>query len=104
MALQAQVSVTLMKTMNPGGRIVCYGGTLGKIPGLNPQLLFWRQLTLVGSTMGSPKDFENMLAFVEEKQVRPVIDNVFELDQVAEGFRALEESSQHGKIVIRCSA
>lgn len=94
---------TLMKTMNPGGRIVCYGGTLGKIPGVNPQLLFWRQLSLVGSTMGSPKDFKSMLDFVSKNEVRPIVDDVIDLQEVALGFKALEESSQHGKVVIRCT-
>ncbi|MEO6760625.1 MAG: zinc-binding dehydrogenase, partial [Saprospiraceae bacterium] len=54
---------------NPGARIGIYGGTLGKINGFSPQALFWKQISILGSTMGTPADFAAMLDFVALHQL-----------------------------------
>ena len=89
----------LIKVCNPGGRIVFYGGTHGKIDGLNPQPIFWKQISLLGSTMGSDTDFGNMLDFVSHHKIKPVIDTVYKLDNLHQGFEAMEAGLQFGKIV-----
>jgi len=91
----------LVSCVNPGGRMVFYGGTRGKINNINPQLIFWRQITIQGTTMGSPLDFENMLNFVNKHKIVPVVDSVFTTDQLTEAFEHLEKNHQFGKIVIR---
>jgi D-arabinose 1-dehydrogenase-like Zn-dependent alcohol dehydrogenase len=53
-----------------GGRIVFYGGTAGAWPKIQPAALFFKQGTIMGSTMGSPADFATMIDFVNEHQVR----------------------------------
>ncbi|MBC7884224.1 MAG: zinc-binding dehydrogenase [Saprospiraceae bacterium] len=89
----------LVKICNPGARISFYGGTQGKIDGLNPQLIFWRQISVFGSTMGSDLDFVNMLSLVEKYRIKPVIDCVLPFDHVHDGFRKMKEGTQFGKIV-----
>ncbi|SKB50075.1 NADPH:quinone reductase [Parapedobacter luteus] len=86
---------------NPGGRIVFFGGTAGNIPELNGRQIFWKQLSLLGTTMGSPTDFRNMLEFVEHHQIKPVIDSVHPIQEAEEAIRKMTESSQFGKIVLK---
>ncbi|MBK9272409.1 MAG: zinc-binding dehydrogenase [Saprospiraceae bacterium] len=91
----------LLKVMNPSGRICIYGGTQGLIQNISPQNLFWKQISIYGSTMGSPSDFENMLKFVNTHKIVPIIDSVFNLDQVNDAFQRMNNGLQFGKIVIQ---
>jgi NADPH:quinone reductase-like Zn-dependent oxidoreductase len=91
----------LVKVCHPGARISFYGGSLGKIDGLNPQLIFWRQISLLGSTMGSDQDFVDMLAFVDKYKIRPVVDEVLSFDDLPLGFQKMEAGKQFGKIVFK---
>ena len=85
----------------PGGRIVFFGATRGNPPGLAMRKVFWRQLSLLGTTMGSSDDFGAMTRFVVEHGLRPVISEVFPLDRCAEAFALMERGAQCGKIVVR---
>lgn len=91
----------LLSVCNPGARIAVYGGTAGKIDGISPQILFWKQITIAGSTMGSDKDFERMLAFVNEKKIVPVVSKVFNFEEAQAAFDYMEKGQQFGKPVIR---
>ena len=86
-----------------GGRIVNYGATAGPPPKLDLFKVFWKQLHLIGSTMGSPKDFEAMTALVDQKKIRPVIDRVLRFEQTDEAIKCFEQHGQFGKIVLRIS-
>ncbi len=88
-----------VKIANPGGRIVFYGGTKGNIDGINPQQVFWKQLSILGSTMGSDADFKAMLDFVNQHQIKPVISEVLGFSDIVEGFDIMEKGHQMGKIV-----
>ncbi len=85
----------------PGARIVLYGGTQGAIPTINPQKLFWKQLNILGTTMGTQEEFKAMLALFEQYRIHPVIDEVFELDAAENALRKMDQSSQFGKMVLR---
>ena len=87
----------------PGGRIVFFGGTRGNGPALPLRKIFWRQLSLLGTTMGSPADWSAMLEFVALHRVRPVVSEVFPLARAAEAFALMERGGQCGKIVVRIS-
>ena len=90
----------LINLAAPGGRIVNYGATAGPPPKLDLFKVFWNQLRLQGSTMGSPADFAAMLDFVETHGIKPIIDDTFPL---ADGNRAIEQmktSPQFGKYVL----
>jgi zinc-binding alcohol dehydrogenase/oxidoreductase len=85
---------------NPGARIGLYGGTLGKVNGLSMQIVFWKQISILGSTMGTPAEFEAMLNFVQNHQIVPVVDSVFPLKEGAGAFEKLDLGGQFGKIVL----
>src|SRR5690606_10465236 len=88
---------------SPGGRIVFFGGTAGNIPALNARKLFWKQLSLLGTTMGSPADFAAMLAFVNRHQAVPVIHATYPLEEAEAALRQMDQSTQFGKIVLTVS-
>ena len=85
---------------NPGARIGVYGGSLGKINGLSMQPVFWKQISILGSTMGSPREFRAMLAFVAQHKIVPVVDSVFPLPEGNSAFEKMEKGAQFGKIVL----
>jgi NADPH:quinone reductase-like Zn-dependent oxidoreductase len=87
----------------PGGRIVNYGITTGPFTKLELRQVYWKQLHLVGSTMGSPDDFGDMLDMVNKHKIEPVIDEVFDLSDGNKGFEKMNVSSQFGKLVLRVS-
>ena len=91
----------LLDAAAPGGRIVFFGGTHGSIPDLPPAKIFWKQLSLLGSTMGSEQDFEQMLALVTEKGLVPVVDEVFPLAEGEAALRRLDAGTQFGKVVLK---
>jgi zinc-binding alcohol dehydrogenase/oxidoreductase len=84
----------------PGGRLVFFGATAGNPPELPLRKVFWRQLNLLGTTMGSPQDFAAMVAFVAERGLRPVIDGSYAFDQADEALRRMDAGGQFGKLVI----
>ncbi len=69
-----------------GGRIVLYGASLGQAKSVNLHKIFWKQLDVLGSTMGSPDDFANMLRFVEARKIVPVIDSEYRLSDIASAY------------------
>lgn len=92
---------SLIQAAAPGGRIVFFGATLGNVPELNLRSVFWKQLTVQGTTMGSPLDFAAMVSLVKDKQIRPVVDKVFPLAETAEAFARMDEAAQFGKLVVK---
>jgi len=82
-----EVFARLVRLLRYGGRIVTYGGTLGPINGLSPQVIFWKQLHILGSTMGSEEDFQAMLQLVERYRITPDVGKVFPLRQGEEAFQ-----------------
>ena len=83
-----------------GGRVVFYGATGGDAS-LPTRKVFWRQISLLGSTMGSPADWDGMMAMVSERKLRPVVSEVFPLERAADAFALMERGEQFGKIVVR---
>jgi len=92
-----------LRLLKPGGVIVQYGMTVSpKMDWIMPAVL--NNLELKGSTMGSRKEFKEMVAFVNEKKIRPVvsrvvkgIDNIREIDEL---FEEMKKGSQFGKLVV----
>lgn len=91
----------LIDALKPGGRIALYGRTGGSFPELEPAKIFWKQASILGSTMGSPSEFNAMLDLMNRHKIEPVIDSEYPLDQTEEAFRHMDEGRQFGKIVIR---
>jgi NADPH:quinone reductase-like Zn-dependent oxidoreductase len=91
---------SLIELTRPGGRIVFYGATMGNPPGFDARKVFFRQISLLGTTMGSPADFAAMAHLVESRQIVPVIDTVLALDRADEALRRMEAAAQFGKLVL----
>ena len=90
----------LARALGPGGRLVFYGGTRGRWPKILPQHLFYKQVSILASTMGSPEEFKEMIAFVNEHQIKPVVDRVFPLETGGDAFTYLDSGVQLGKVVV----
>jgi len=84
-----------------GGKIVLCGVTSGPQAPTNLQMLYWNQLTILGSTMGSDEDFRQMLRAVTTAKLKPIIDSVRPLQSVQEAMSRMETAEQFGKIVLR---
>ncbi len=91
----------LLDLAAPGGRVVFFGATRGNAPALALRKIFWRQLSLLGSTMGSPGDFAGMLEFVARHRLKPVVSGIFPFACAAEAFALMERGGQFGKIVVQ---
>jgi len=90
----------LLQLLNFGGRLGFFGATAGNWSEVVPHLLFWKQISILGSTMGSDKDFKEMLEFVKLHRIKPIVDSVFSLEDGFKAFRKMERSAQFGKIVL----
>ncbi|MBC3783751.1 quinone oxidoreductase family protein [Spirosoma utsteinense] len=84
-----------------GGRIAIFGGTTGNLSDIAPSKVFFKQLVIVGSTMGTEREFADMIAFVNAKKVVPTVDEVFALSDVEAAMRRMDEGKQFGKIVLK---
>ena len=84
-----------------GGRIVLCGVTTGAEAPTNLQALYWNQLTVLGSTMGSHDDFRLMLATVAAAGLKPVIDSAVPLADARSAMGRMEAGEQFGKILLK---
>lgn len=91
----------LIKVSRPGARIVIYGATQGNPGKLEARRIFWNQLKILGSTMGSDNDFSEMLKLVEEKEIKPLVDQVFSFENAVDAFDRMRDGKQSGKIVLK---
>ena len=89
-----------LDVLKPGGRLVTYGSTLGAADRVEIRRIFWKQLNVLGCTMGPPSDFAAMLKLYEGG-LRPVIDKVFPLEQASDAHIRMEAGDQFGKIVLK---
>lgn len=86
-----------------GGKIILCGITTGAKAETDLRALYWNQLTIMGSTMGSNEDFRQMLAAVTVAKLKPVIDSVEPLENVRKAMGRMEAGGQFGKIVLKIS-
>ena len=91
---------SLIDLAAPGGRLVFYGATRGNPPALAMRKVFFRQLSLLGTTMGSPEDWAAMVDFVTQHQLKPIVSEVFPVERAGEAFALMERGGQFGKIVV----
>ena len=87
--------------MLPGGRIVNFGRTAGNITNLATRTIYWKQLSILGTTMGTRDEFLSMLEFVESRKLKPVIDQTFPLERIDQALQQMEHGNQFGKIVLQ---
>ena len=90
-----------IRALAPYGRLVTYGGTTGPLGKTNIPLVFWKQLSILGSTMGTPQEFRDAMALVFAGTVAPVIQEELSLEEVRRGHEMLEAGEVFGKLVVR---
>jgi NADPH:quinone reductase-like Zn-dependent oxidoreductase len=88
-----------MRALRPGGVIVVSGSTSGPNPGADLQRLFFLQLRVVGSTMGTHDELADLLTFVADAGIVPEIGLELPMEKAADGFRAMLDGHTAGKIV-----
>jgi NADPH:quinone reductase-like Zn-dependent oxidoreductase len=88
-----------LRALRPGGRIVVSGATSGALPSAELNRVFFLQLSVVGSTMGSRDQLGRLLRFCEQTGVRPLIDRTLPLARAADGFAAMMAEDLFGKVV-----
>ncbi len=89
-----------LKSLRPGGTVVCCGATSGPNPPADLNRVFFLQLSVVGSTMGTRDELAALLALLAETGVRPVIDDVRPLSDIRSSFAAMAGGDVFGKLVV----
>lgn len=90
-----------LRSLAKGGRLVTVGATTGADGTLDIRRIFWRQIRIIGSTMGNRGEFARVMQLIWLRRLRPVIDEVIDLSELRSAHARLEEGDQFGKIVVR---
>ncbi len=90
-----------IRILRKGGRLVTCGATTGPIAKTNINTLFWNQLDLLGSTMGSRSELREVLNLVWKGKLKPVVDRILPLSEAQKAHSILEEGKQFGKIILQ---
>jgi NADPH:quinone reductase-like Zn-dependent oxidoreductase len=88
-----------LRALRPGGTLVVSGGTSGFAPSAELQRVFFLQLSVIGSTMGTRDELTRLARLCETSGIRPEIDRVLPLSEARGGFEAMEAGDVFGKIV-----
>jgi NADPH:quinone reductase-like Zn-dependent oxidoreductase len=89
-----------LRALKPGGRIVVAGSTSGPDPSAELQRVFYLQLSIVGSTMGTQDELERLVSFLDVSGVRPLVDRTFAMEDGRDAFATLLDGEQFGKLVL----
>ncbi|MBI4634870.1 MAG: zinc-binding dehydrogenase [Candidatus Rokubacteria bacterium] len=90
-----------LRSLVRGGRLVTCGATTGPIGETDIRVVFWKQLHIIGSTMASRREFNDVMRLFFQGRLRPIVDAVLPLTEGAAAQRRLAEGQQFGKIVLR---
>jgi NADPH:quinone reductase-like Zn-dependent oxidoreductase len=89
-----------LRAVRPGGTVVLSGATSGRTADTELSRIYFLQLRVLGSTMGTRQELEHLLTFCSRTGVRPVVDRVLPMKQARQGFAALERGEVFGKVVL----
>jgi NADPH:quinone reductase-like Zn-dependent oxidoreductase len=89
-----------LRALTQGGRVVVAGATAGRRAQIDVRRLFWNQLRIIGSTMGSHADVAGMLRLVAGAKLKPIVDRAFPFSQAQEALRYLNSQDRFGKVVL----
>jgi NADPH:quinone reductase-like Zn-dependent oxidoreductase len=92
--------MTSLRAVGKGGRIVTCGATSGPNPKEELRLIFWKQISILGSTMSNDREFRALYSAVASGKLSPRIDRVFRLSEARAAYERMEQGLQHGKIVL----
>ncbi|HDX9610171.1 TPA: zinc-binding dehydrogenase [Bacillus toyonensis] len=86
--------------LKPNGRIVNFGASSGDKIELPLRALFYNQIDIMGTSMGSREEFNEMIKFIEKHKIKPIIDKVYPLEEAIRALRRMEQGEQFGNIVL----
>ncbi len=89
-----------MKSVRSGGTIVVVGATSGPDPPADLARIFWRQLSIHGSSMGTLTEFREMCSFLEQAGVKPLVDSEYRLSDARAAFQRLDAGANFGKVIV----
>jgi len=89
-----------LKALGVGGRLVTYGATTGASGETEIRSVFWKQLSILGSTMGTPAEYRTVMDLVFQGKLRPVIHSVLDLGEARKAHEMLEDGAVFGKVVL----
>ncbi|MHB1929695.1 MAG: zinc-binding dehydrogenase [Acidimicrobiales bacterium] len=89
-----------LRVLRPGGRMVSFGDTGGSTATIAVDEIYWQWRSILGTSMGSPREYQQLLAHVERATWRPVINRRYPLEAAADALAAMEEPTRFGKIVV----
>ncbi len=92
-----------IRALRKGGRLVTVGATSGPNPTEEIRLIFWKQISIIGSTMSTQKEFREVMKLVFHRRLKPVIDKIFPLEEARAAHERLARGEQFGKIVLKVS-
>ncbi|WP_242280729.1 zinc-binding dehydrogenase [Bacillus cereus group sp. BfR-BA-01347] len=87
--------------LKPNGRIVNFGASSGDTIELPLRALFYNQIDIMGTSMGSREEFNEMIKFIEKYQIKPIIDKVYSLEEAIRALSRMEHGEQFGNIVLQ---
>ncbi|MGD6888142.1 zinc-binding dehydrogenase [Bacillus mobilis] len=87
--------------LKPNGRIVNFGASSGDKIELPLRALFYNQIDIMGTSMGSREEFNEMIKFIENYKIKPIIDKVYSLEEAIQALSRMEQSEQFGNIALR---
>jgi NADPH:quinone reductase-like Zn-dependent oxidoreductase len=92
-----------LRALAPGGRVVVFGATRGTEVTLQVRPVYLQQLSVLGTTMGSPRDFARLLRLIDEAGWKPVIDSLRPLADARSALERMESGAHFGKLVLACT-
>lgn len=90
----------LVKMLAGGGNMVVYGTTAGNPSPIHIPRLFFSQANIKGSTMGNDQEFTQMIDFVKQHQIKPIVSSIRSIDEAVSAFDEMHEGKQFGKLVL----
>ena len=89
-----------MKILGKHGRVVTCGATTGSKVFIDLRYIFFKQQSILGSTMGSVQALDAVIELIQTDKIKPIIDEIFSMEKIADAHKHLENSNQFGKVVL----
>jgi NADPH:quinone reductase-like Zn-dependent oxidoreductase len=97
----AETWIQSLKAVRRGGRVLTCGATTGPNPATEIRLIFWKQISILGSTMSNQNEYRTVVQLLARRQLLPIIDRVFPLSRGRDALEYLRDGRQFGKVVVR---
>jgi NADPH2:quinone reductase len=89
-----------MKILGKNGRVVTCGATTGPKVSIDLRYIFFKQQSILGSTMGNVQALDAVIELIKTDKIKPIVDEIFSMEKIADAHKYLENSNQFGKVVL----